>query len=201
MYISHETVNWVVPLVLPYLLSSGFILDFWFYFSYFILLYYICIHPGLPLVYYPQWSPALIILYHACSLLDITYCLSTCSCMLVLTPWFSLHAFQLGFIDTRVPDYARHLAFITPLVGEFLIPWICVFRSRSLELVDSPGCWSEMRSRRMDHRQTVWGPILPGPLLGSRVFLFWLVSAFCTVHICISLYIFAFSPISDVIFL
>jgi len=28
--------------------------------------------------------------------------------------------FSIRFIDTDVPDYARHLAFIIPLVGEFL---------------------------------------------------------------------------------
>ena len=37
-------------------------------------------------------SPVLIMLYHACSLLDIAYYLSVCSCMLVLTTWFLIHA-------------------------------------------------------------------------------------------------------------
>jgi len=35
---------------------------------------------------------------------------------------FSIYAPWLRFIDTRVIIYARHLAFITPLVGEFLTP-------------------------------------------------------------------------------
>ena len=48
--------------------------------------------------------------------------LISCFCMSVLTTWFSVHAVWLGFIDTRVVIYARHLAFILPLVGEFLIP-------------------------------------------------------------------------------
>ena len=73
-----------------------------------------------------HWFPGLIILYHAYFLLDITivylvtYCLSACSCMSVLTTRFSIHDFRFRFIDTHVPDYARHLAFIIPLVGEFL---------------------------------------------------------------------------------
>jgi len=56
-----------------------------------LLLYYICIHPGLPLVYYRHWSPVLIILYHTCSLLDITYYLYAYSCMPVLMTRFSIH--------------------------------------------------------------------------------------------------------------
>jgi len=119
-YLSYKAVNWVVLLVLSHLLSLGFISNFWFYFYYYFLLYYICIHPDLPLMYYPHWSPALIILYHACSLLDITCCLSVCSCTPVLMIRFSLYAFRFGFIDTRVPDYACHLAFITPFFREFL---------------------------------------------------------------------------------
>ena len=67
-------------------------------------------------------SPALVILYHTCSLLDITCYLSACSCIHVLKTWFLVHAFWLGFIDTRVHIYARHLSFITPLVEEFLTP-------------------------------------------------------------------------------
>ena len=42
---------------------------------------------------------------------------------------------------------------------------------QSLELVDSPGCWSEWHSNSVDHRQTIWSPILLGPLCVSRVFL------------------------------
>ena len=68
------------------------------------------------------WSPVLIILYHACSLLDIIYHLSTCFCMHVLTVRFSIYVPWLRFIDTRVLIPARHFSFITPLVGEFLIP-------------------------------------------------------------------------------
>jgi len=45
-------------------------------------------------------------------------------------------------------------------------------RFQSLKLVDFSSYWSEMRSGSVDHRQIVWGPILPGPLLGSRVSFF-----------------------------
>ena len=48
-FLSHEAVNWVLLLVLPYLLSLGFTLDFRFII---IILYYNCLHPALPLVFY-----------------------------------------------------------------------------------------------------------------------------------------------------
>ena len=72
-------------------------------------------------------------------------------------PWFK-------FFDTRVLVSAHHLAFITPLVGEFWLPWICMSRSRSLEFVDSLGCWSEWHKRCVNHRQTVQSPFLSGPM-------------------------------------
>ena len=55
-------------------------------------------------------------------------------------------------------------------LGSFWLPWTCMFRFRSLKLIDSLSCWSEMHSGSVDHRQTVQSPFLPGPLLGSRVF-------------------------------
>jgi len=79
--------------------TAGFILFAFigFYFRFLsllllLLLYYTCIHHGSPLVCYPHWSPTLILLYHVCSLLDITYYLSAYSCMLVLTTQFSVYA-------------------------------------------------------------------------------------------------------------
>ena len=39
--------------------------------------------------------PVLIILYHACSLLDINYCLFACSCISVITTRFSIYAYNL----------------------------------------------------------------------------------------------------------
>ena len=63
-------------------------------------------------------------------------------------------------------------------LGSFWLSWILMSRSQRLELMDSPGRWSEMRSESVDHRQTVQSLFPPGPLLGSRVFHLWLVSAF-----------------------
>jgi len=59
--------------------------------------------------------------------------LFTCSCMLMLMTRFSIHALWLGFINTRVIIYARHLVFTAPLVGEFWLPWTCMFKSWSLD--------------------------------------------------------------------
>jgi len=84
---------------------------------------------------------------------------------------FSIHALVLRFIDTRVLIPARHLVFTVPLAREFWLLWTFMFRFRSLELVNSFSCWSEMRRGSVDHRKTVWSPILPAPLLVSRVFL------------------------------
>jgi len=103
-------------------------------------------------------------IYFTCYLL-------TCSCMPMFTTRFSMHDLVLRFIDTRVLIPACHLAFTIPLVGEFWLPWTCMFRSQSMELVDSSCCWSEMRRGSVDHRQTIWSPILPAPLLVSWVFL------------------------------
>ena len=43
-------------------------------------------------------SPALDLLYHEYSLLDITCFISTCSCMLVLTIRFSMHVYDSGLL-------------------------------------------------------------------------------------------------------
>ena len=59
----------------------------------------------------------------------------------------------------------RHLAFTSPLAGEFWLLWILMSRFWSLEHVDSPSCWSEWRSGSVDLQQIVQSPILPGPLV------------------------------------
>ena len=56
----------------------------------------------------------------------------------------------LGFIDTHVLISARHLAFASPLAGEFWLLWILMSRFWSLERVNSPSCWSEWRSGSVD---------------------------------------------------
>ena len=123
--------------------------------------------------------PAYILLYHSCSI-----SLISCSYLIIPCPfptWYHLLSIYLllyacahdtifnaclwfRFIDTRVLIPARHLTFTTPLVGEFWLPRILMFRSQSLELIVSPGCWSEMRSGSVDHQKAVWDPILPDPL-------------------------------------
>ena len=101
---------------LPSLLSSCFTLDSRFYDCYirvaYILLYHLCsILPVfcsyliMPWVF-PAWYQLLYIylLLHACAHNTI---FNSCS-------WF-------GFIDTCVLIYARHLAFASPLAGEFCL--------------------------------------------------------------------------------
>jgi len=83
-----------------------------------------------------------------------TCCVITCSCMLVLTTQFSIHALWLEFIDKCVLIYTRYLALVLPLIGEFWLSWICTSRSQSLVLMDSLNCLSEMRSGSVDHRRS-----------------------------------------------
>ena len=106
------------------------------------LLYYNCLHPALSLVFYFTTLISYLIIpcafptwYH---LLSIYLFLYACAHDTIFNAclWFR-------FIDTRALIHARHLAFTTPLVRELWLPWILVSRSRRLELVDSPGCWSE----------------------------------------------------------
>jgi len=109
--------------------------------------------------------PTYILHYHLCSIPQVY-------CSYLIIPWvfpawyhllyiyLLLHAcvhdtifnacLWFRFIDTRVLIYARHLAFTSPLVGEFWLPWILMSRSWSLECMDSPRCWSEMRSWSVD---------------------------------------------------
>ena len=85
-------------------------------------------------------SPALIIVHHACSLLDITYYLFTCSCISVLMTRFSMHIYKSD-LSIHVCLFL-HATWHSPYhsLGSFWLPWILMFRSRSLELADSPGC-------------------------------------------------------------
>jgi len=183
-YLSHKAVNWVCTAGVAVFAFIRFYIRFLVYDHYYIITAYIplCHLCSIPLVscsyliipwVFPVW-------YH---LLSIYLLLCVCAYDAVFNAclWF-------GFIDTRVLIYARHLAFAIPLVGEFWLPWILMSRSRSLELVDSLGCWLEWHSENVDHRQTVWSSILPGFLARLSNFLSWLVSAICTVYDCISLY-------------
>ena len=149
------------------LLPSGFTSDFRFYDYYYIIAAYI-------------------ILYHLCFIAPVSYsylintmCIPyLISLAIYLTASVCLcsqHDFQCMFMSQiyryTCAIFACHLAFTIPLVGEFWLSWILMSRSQSLELVNSPGCWSGMRSWSMDPQQTVQSPILLGPMRVSRVFL------------------------------
>jgi len=106
---------------------------------------------------------------------------------------FQCMSFNLD-LSIYVPVHAHHLAFTSPLVGEFWLLWIFLSKSWTLELVDSPSCWSEWRSESVDHRQTIWGPILSDPCSSSfpcitheRPFVqFIMVYLFVFLHLCLS---------------
>ena len=104
-----------------------------------------------------------------------------------------------GFIDTLVLISARHLAFASPLAGEFWLLWILMSRSRSLDWRGS-SCWGLSSLLRSGQTSCSSSPILapPGWLAASPA-ISW--APFCTVHTCTSLWILALAPIGDVIFL
>ena len=141
-------------------------------------------------------------IYWACITHFVTsvYLISWC----LIHVWVYAHdtvfntCFWFRFIDTRVLVPARHLAFTTR--------W---------GVSDSPGslcpdlgAWSLWILPDADQRcaAEAWiicrlsgAPSSQTPLLVSRVFFLQFVSAFCTIHYCISLYILAFAPFGDVI--
>jgi len=109
--------------------------------------------------------------------------------------------FWFRFIDTRVLVPACHLAFITPLVGEFLTPL-----DPHVQILKLGACrffrWmirDVQRKCGLSADRPYPFPFRPPARLSN--FSFQLVSFFYTVHYCISLYILAFAPIGDVIFL
>ena len=75
--------------------------------------------------------------------------------------------------------------------GAFWLPWILMFRSQSLELVDSLGCWSKMLNWSVDHRQTVWNLILLDPLVRLSSFPF--CNSWALFVLFILVYLFVFS--------
>ena len=113
-------------------------------------------------------SPALILSCHEYSMLDITYCITTCSCMLMLTTRFLMHVYDSDLlIHVCLSMHATwHSYHHSP--GSF----------------DSPGSscpglgacgFSQLLIRvaqlKRDPQQTVQSPILLGPLCVSQVFL------------------------------
>ena len=115
------------------------------------------------------------------------------------------HCFQCilwsRFIDIRVLIHTRHLAFASPLAGEFWLLWILMSRFWSLERVDSPSWWSECAAVAWIFSRPSRALSFQAPLFGSRVFLLWLWACLYTVHTCTSLCILAIAHISDVIFM
>jgi len=174
----------------------------WFYFRFLILLLLLLYMYTFWFTTFilSHWSPALIILYHACCLLDITtvYFITYCPlpAPVCLCSW---HDFQCMLI---IQIYRYTCAYPCIPLGihhtthwRVLAPLDRMSRFWSLDLVDSPGCWSEMRNGSLDHQQTVWGPILPGPhsalefsFCDSWVpfVLFILVYLFLFSHLCLS---------------
>jgi len=117
-YLSHEGVNWVCTAGFTVFAFVRF--SFGFLILWLLLLYYISLHPVLLLLFY---SISLLLLsyytMHVFCLISLTISLPAPVCLC------SRHGFQyilfwFRFINTRVLILARHLAFTTPLVGEFL---------------------------------------------------------------------------------
>ena len=88
----------------------------------------------------------------------------------ILTTWFPTHAFDSDLsIHVCLSQHATwHSSYHS--LGSFRLPWICMSRSWSMELVNSPGCWSEMRSGSVDHQQFVLSSSLSGLMLCFQVF-------------------------------
>ena len=96
---------------------------------------------------------------HVPSLISITVSLLAPACLC------SCHSFQCIFM-TQIYSYTYAYLCTPPGIRittrwEFWLFWILISRSRCLELVDSLSYWLEWRSENMDHRQTVWSPIIP----------------------------------------
>ena len=166
-----------------------------------LLLYYLLISCFTTCILFHQ-SPALILSYHECSLLDIICCISTCSCMLVLTIRFSMHVYDL--------DLSIHMCL------SILATWHSHHHSpgSSVWLPGSScsdfGAWSLWILPVADQSGAAeaWIPSRPSralsfqaSLLGYRVFLLWLWASICTVHTCPSFVFSHLRHIGDVILL
>jgi len=182
---------------LPCLLPSGFTSDFQFYD------YYCnsCLHPALSLVFY------------FISLLFLSYHIMSNSCLISLAIYLlapaclcSRHGFQMHVYDSDLSIHeclSMHATWHSHhhSLGEFWLPWILMSRSWSMERVDSPSCCLRCAAIAWMIGRPSRAPSFQAPLLGSRVFLWWLWASFSTIHTCTSLCILAFVPIDDVIFL
>ena len=155
-----------------------------------LLLYYSYLHLFTTCVLFHQ-SPAIIILYHVCSLLDIIY-YSTPVCMC------SRHSFQymvMTWIYRFTCAYpCMPLGSASPLIGGVWLPWTCMFRSWSLDRSGLLGAQSCLVIASLISCWPSWALSFQAPWSSLEFF-------FCTVHNCLSLCILAFAPTGDVLFL
>jgi len=136
------------------------------------LLYYSCLHPALPLMFY---STSLLLLSYYTCVFPAWYHLL----YIYMLPYACAHdsifnaCLWFRFIDTRVLSMhaigiciTTRWGVLTPLDPhvQFSEFGACGFS------LDLPCCWLEMRRWSTDHQQTIWSPILLGPLRVSRVF-------------------------------
>ena len=126
------------------------------------LLYYNCLHPALPLMFY------------SISLLLSTYYTMSIPCLISLAIYLpasaclcSRYSFQyiimIQFYRYTWAYLCTPLGIRITLVGEFWFLWILMSRSQSLQRVDFFSYWPEKCSGGVDLQQTIWNPILPGP--------------------------------------
>ena len=94
--------------------------------------------------------------------------------------------FQVGFINTSVFACVRRLASFYVLAG--------LFSDNPGPACSDPGARTvvdfllliRVRNSNVDHRWTIRSPFFQSLLLGSWVFLLYLMSSFCTIYSCIS---------------
>ena len=152
--------------ILPCFLLSGFTSDFQFI----IVILQLLTSYLTTCVLFHQ-SPALILLFHVYSLLDIT-------CYLYLFLYACTHdvifnaCLLFGFIDTRVLIYARHLAFASLLTEEFCLtplnPHVQVSELGACEFSQLLVRVAQLKRGSPVHRPE---PYPSRPLRVSRVFL------------------------------
>ena len=151
-YLSHETIKWVCTTGFAVFAFIGF------YFRFLVLLlllYYIRLHPSLPLVFY---SSSLLLLSYIPCMFPVWYHLLPLYLLLYVCTYdtvFNTCSIDLDLsIHVCLSLHATWRSLHHPL-GSFWLPWILMSKSWSLELVDAPSYWSELHSGSVNHRQTV----------------------------------------------
>jgi len=130
----------------------------------------------------------------------ITWCLIHDQMRMLMTQ-FLMHAFRFGFIDTCVLIYARHLALILPLIGEFLSPMDLHFQILEFGLWWTSCCSERVAVAPWVSGWSVRGPIFLGP--PARLSSFPVVTREHLLYClsCISPCILYFAPLGDLIFM